>query len=736
MATKSYPAKILCSKADLEYLQRTHRLFNAGARFMTDVYLAMKNGRHGEIAVEIAKYLLEHKEKAHGLMYPLTDAEATDQLDNDGMKLVRQHRQDKGILFSRHECIFEFESRKVHASSGGKKELSRDAIVINSKFWQGICNQAMEHLRSNNALMQDWRTQRQKWLEEKEKFFQENEGLREFIEGYAARFDEHTENMRQESQAKAGQEVHVRKKGKSSRGKRWGGWHLWYEWICQHREIIEWRGKAKAEDFVFLTPEEVQEVEKRFPKRQDRRSKEMLKLLAEKNPELKEVENLRRKYVNQFMLFKRPPTLTLPSAEKHPRWYQMEKDELYRSVDFNKGTIELYVTCYDETEDVYYMDWRTFRVKPDPRLEPRYRDETFAAEGRYPPYKEGKVGNTLNRPADIAAHRLAGLKGAKLILKRGSNAQLMFTVVEQDAPLKSKFSKKTKRTSSADNLDILDGREAARVMAVDLGARHAGAYAIVEGKKEGDSWKLEYLYKNFIASPELPDLRSIVQHERQLREGRRKRGKPVSADKRSFVSLQDHRTDMSMDRFKKAANMVVEKAREHDVHVIVFEALDDLKPTAYNERWLNRQIRNMNHRHIFDLAKQMAPEFGINVTDAKPYNTSRLCSKCGFPGYRFSIKRKEPYKEQSPRSGCKDFGYPIWDTGGHLFRCPHCGYRVQADINAAGNIARKFFGQLIKWDCKDYRYSNGTHPVFDARKDFDDWAAGVRRRKAMPDAPF
>ena len=735
MSTKSYPSKVICGKSEFDDLRRTHRVFNAGVRKLVDTYIAMKKGAYGQTAVEIAMYLLGKKgSKGHDLMNPLTAEDAKDTLDTEGMKLVRQYRRESGILFSRYEKIYEIDGKAVCAGSA-KKGDSKGKLVISSIFWHFICNQAIEYLRSNNELMQAWRDDRRKWLEEKQKFFDENAGFREFVQGYLADFDAHAEKMRQEFQTQAGQRAYLRKRNKSDSGKRFSRWHLWYEWICSHPEILEWRGRAKAADFVLLTPDEVHEVEKQFPKRQDRRTGKMLDMLRRKNPELDEIEKLRKTYTNDFARFRRPPTLTLPSADKHPCWCRLEKDKLYRKADFEKGTIELCVVCKDETDGEYDMKWRTFRLKPDPRLQPSHRAKAFAAEGRYPPYKEGKVGNTLNRPAESPDKRLAGLKGAKLILKRNDNAQIVFTVVEQNEPLKAKFSKKEGAKSSADRLEILDGKEATRVMAVDLGARHVGAYVITEGKRSSDVWRLEHLKKAFVDSPDLPDLRSITQHDWQLRKARRKRGKPVK-NQRSFISLQDHRTKMSDDRFKKAANVIVENARRHSVHIIVFEDLRDLKPTAYNERWLNRQVRGMNHRHIFDFTKKMAAEFGINVTDVRAYNTSRLCSKCGFPGYRFSMKQKSPYREKAPRKGCSDFGYPVWDSGGHLFRCPHCGYRVQADLNAAANIAQRFFGSLMEWKCKDYRYSNAMHPSFDARKDFDKWASDVQRRKSMPDAPF
>jgi hypothetical protein len=70
--------------------------------------------------------------------------------------------------------------------------------------------------------------------------------------------------------------------------------------------------------------------------------------------------------------------------------------------------------------------------------------------------------------------------------------------------------------------------------------------------------------------------------------------------------------------------------------------------------------------------------------------------------------------------------------GGHLFHCPHCGYKVNADINAAGNVAAKFFGLWPKFTHQEWVYTwpEGT---FHAKQAFQEWAEGVKERKETPD---
>jgi len=197
---------------------------------------------------------------------------------------------------------------------------------------------------------------------------------------------------------------------------------------------------------------------------------------------------------------------------------------------------------------------------------------------------------------------------------------------------------------------------------------------------------------------------------------------------------------MAQDRFKKAANFIVELARRHDVHLVLFEELSDLNPTAFDERWMNRQLRDMNRRKIVEATRAGCEDFGIECTDdIGAWYTSQVCSRCLRPGWRFSIQRKRPSKEGISRAHCQDYGYPLWDRGGHLFRCPHCGYTANADINAAANLANKFFGLWPKVNRKNWNYTwkeNDETREFDAKNSFEEWAAAAKHRQQLRDTPF
>ena len=88
---------------------------------------------------------------------------------------------------------------------------------------------------------------------------------------------------------------------------------------------------------------------------------------------------------------------------------------------------------------------------------------------------------------------------------------------------------------------------------------------------------------------------------------------------------------------------------------------------------------------------------------------------------------------------CCEYGYPIWDNGGHLFRCPHCEYSANADINAAANLAAKFFGLWLDVTLEDGVYmwkEDGDERTFAAREAFEKWAGDVKRRKLLDKTPF
>jgi len=743
MATKAIRARLIDVSPRLDRaLRRTHRVFNIALAQMITRYIDMRKGKMGTECRQIVRLLLGMgNQAAHGIMDQLTRDAVSSDKDYEWVQLARRRHGKDGPLFLQREAFAVLDGRKVRTSppsgSGVRKSDSPDALIVTAEFWRQVCDDASAFLKSYQALLEDWREKRQEWLDRRAAWQAGHPDFMAFWNGPYAEFERECDRGREEAQAAAGQRPTTRKRPARQRGKRVSRWRLWYEWILAHPETVAWRGRAEPSDFRTVPAEVARDIKSEH-RRQDRQISAMLDWIREQNPELRQLDNLRRLYVREFLRFPRAPTLTLPSPDRHPRHFSLERGVFYRNFDPETGEIQMRLIDEDES-GVWFMTWMPARLHLDPRLRPSHRAEVFRREGRLPPYIPGKPGRKLNRPAATAGARKAGYAGAKLILRpRGS--YLMFTVIDQDEPPRVRPTKVKGRTCSADNMRSADGqRIPLRVVGIDLGVRNLGAYVVAEGRWGDGQWLLRDLEKGVIRAQGIPSLGGLRGHERQLRAARRRRGKPVAGE-RSFISLQDHRTHMADDRFKKGARAIVDLARRSRAHIVLFEKLDSLKPTAFSERWLNRQLREMNRRRIVEAVRMSAPEFGILVDDGvNPYLTSRVCSRCHRPGFRFSMKRKNPRLEGCGRLECREYGYPEWDRGGRLFRCPHCGYRVNADINAASNLLAKFFGLWRDVGYKDgvYRWQeDGAQRELDARAEFDTWAAGVRRRAALRGSPF
>jgi IS605 OrfB family transposase len=116
-------------------------------------------------------------------------------------------------------------------------------------------------------------------------------------------------------------------------------------------------------------------------------------------------------------------------------------------------------------------------------------------------------------------------------------------------------------------------------------------------------------------------------------------------------------------RFKQTlhriSNELVTEARDHECSVIAFEDLTDIRErtgASWGHKWaFNR---------LYEYVEYKAAEYGINVAQVDPENTSRRCSHCGFT---------HPDNRED-----------------EAFTCEKCGYENHADYNAAKNIGLRF----------------------------------------------
>ena len=114
-------------------------------------------------------------------------------------------------------------------------------------------------------------------------------------------------------------------------------------------------------------------------------------------------------------------------------------------------------------------------------------------------------------------------------------------------------------------------------------------------------------------------------------------------------------------RFVRDVNHVISKQIvSKPFNVIALEKLE-IKKTKKNGRRFNRKLGNWSYGQLSTFIKYKAESLGKTVVEVNPKYTSQMCSKCG-------------YTSKSNRTGL-------------TFKCQKCGYELNADLNAARNIA-------------------------------------------------
>ena len=111
-----------------------------------------------------------------------------------------------------------------------------------------------------------------------------------------------------------------------------------------------------------------------------------------------------------------------------------------------------------------------------------------------------------------------------------------------------------------------------------------------------------------------------------------------------------------------AANEIVSEAVNYDCDVIVFEDLTDIRERLPHAKWHHIWA----FRRLIEYVEYKAPEQGVSVEQVEPDYTSQRCSRtdCGFT-------------HEDNRHG-------------ERFCCQKCEYEVNADYNAAKNIALRY----------------------------------------------
>jgi len=250
--------------------------------------------------------------------------------------------------------------------------------------------------------------------------------------------------------------------------------------------------------------------------------------------------------------------------------------------------------------------------------------------------------------------------------KEGFKLKNTATLIEKDGNfyIALLFEKKVSRLSRIKRPEYL--------LSVDLNVQRnlacIGVYHLNWKTKKAELLKIGFL------NGELTRLcykRDYLLHELRLKQTLTGR-KPASGDNKHIWQKIRH---LNKDIALKAAseiNRLVQELGTKKV-TVVFEKLKGLRGKKKKKaRSLNRKLNFWLRKAIVERVRELSLEHGYKIFFVYPYKTSKQCSRCGALGERFSP------------NGSKA-----------LFRCPVCGYTINADVNAIFNIAFLALSHLL-----------------------------------------
>ncbi|MBT9150824.1 MAG: hypothetical protein DDT40_01003 [candidate division WS2 bacterium] len=161
---------------------------------------------------------------------------------------------------------------------------------------------------------------------------------------------------------------------------------------------------------------------------------------------------------------------------------------------------------------------------------------------------------------------------------------------------------------------------------------------------------------------------------RQFREKRAKlQSKGTRSCKKVLQRLSGRETSFNNWVLHNISRQIVNEAINHDVQVIVFEKLTDIRESV--KQWRKEERVKVNlwaFSKLQQYTQYKAFEAGINTVFVEAEYTSQRCSKCG-------------HMEAANRNGFN-------------FVCKGCPYSLNADFNASKNIAIKVLsGKSPDW---------------------------------------
>jgi IS605 OrfB family transposase len=133
--------------------------------------------------------------------------------------------------------------------------------------------------------------------------------------------------------------------------------------------------------------------------------------------------------------------------------------------------------------------------------------------------------------------------------------------------------------------------------------------------------------------------------------------------------LGDRKARFTRQLLHNISRKIVDAAEQYERPVIRVEDTDIEKMrkqvNTQDKNWFKTRINRWPVGQLINFIEYKAEKAGIKVERVSPEYTSQECNKCGERGVR-------PYKGNQQR-----------------FYCRNCDYEVDADFNAAINIAEK-----------------------------------------------
>ncbi len=130
----------------------------------------------------------------------------------------------------------------------------------------------------------------------------------------------------------------------------------------------------------------------------------------------------------------------------------------------------------------------------------------------------------------------------------------------------------------------------------------------------------------------------------------------------TIQSIGSRFSDWSLDWLHNRANDLIAEAQEADVDGIIFEKLDHIRETIAN----GSKFQQWAYATFVELVEYKVESTALFVDVVNPAYTSQRCSHC-----RFTHEDNRDDKQ---------------------FACQDGGYEVNADYNAAKNIANRYYG--------------------------------------------